>query len=480
MKTYLIKYCFPIFLLLCCSNTYAIEPLFYKTGAADLSVAVGAQKEKNFLVTLNSELIQTAKVGTELLVYLSKDKEVLLKINEIKHKNNGTVWKCSISQEYGRGNALFFIKGQTLAGNILLNGIQYTITSIALNNIYEIINSENKKKPTKSKDFLLPPKIKGRNLEMSYATPEATGPTTIDLLILYTQGMADKYTGDKLDSYLNMLVELANQAYEDSGIDLTLRIVGKVKVNSPDDSSPDEVLEALTNAEGVFSNVPDLRDQFGADLVTLIRTLKIPDNKEVYCGYAWLLGSFDYPQGPNAYSVISVGEADGYICDNYVLVHELGHNLGCAHDKEHSSAKGIFDYSYGYGIEGEFGTIMSYYFPTWGYFSNPNITHDGYVLGIENEADNAQTIRQTKDFVANYRNSVVENIKNNLGDVSGDGKINIVDALMVARLAVGLPVTNCDSNTADVNCDGKVAILDALLIARKSVGLDVPSWCSVK
>ena len=63
------------------------------------------------------------------------------------------------------------------------------------------------------------------------------------------------------------------------------------------------------------------------------------------------------------------------------------------------------------------------------------------------------------------------------GDVSDDGDLNILDALFIARCAVGLSNT-CEDNTADVNCDGDVNILDALFVARKAVGLEVTGWCN--
>ena len=63
------------------------------------------------------------------------------------------------------------------------------------------------------------------------------------------------------------------------------------------------------------------------------------------------------------------------------------------------------------------------------------------------------------------------------GDVNGDGDLNIIDALLVARNAVGLSVGNFNADAADVNCDGNADIIDALLIARKAVGLSVSGWC---
>jgi hypothetical protein len=58
-----------------------------------------------------------------------------------------------------------------------------------------------------------------------------------------------------------------------------------------------------------------------------------------------------------------------------------------------------------------------------------------------------------------------------LGDVNGDGAIDIVDALLIAQYYVGLdPVTFIPGN-ADTNCDGTIDILDALLVAQFYVGL---------
>ena len=58
-----------------------------------------------------------------------------------------------------------------------------------------------------------------------------------------------------------------------------------------------------------------------------------------------------------------------------------------------------------------------------------------------------------------------------LGDVNHDDKINIIDALSIARYYVGLNLPNFDIAVADTNCDKSVTILDTLLIARFYVGL---------
>jgi len=57
------------------------------------------------------------------------------------------------------------------------------------------------------------------------------------------------------------------------------------------------------------------------------------------------------------------------------------------------------------------------------------------------------------------------------GDVNGDGKIDIVDALMIAQSSVGLTPAGFVTANADVNCDGNITIVDALMAAQYYVGL---------
>jgi len=58
------------------------------------------------------------------------------------------------------------------------------------------------------------------------------------------------------------------------------------------------------------------------------------------------------------------------------------------------------------------------------------------------------------------------------GDVSGDDKVNVADATLVLRHAVGLYTIPPDRLwAADVNCDGKINVADATLVLRYAVGL---------
>ncbi|MBN2738453.1 MAG: family 43 glycosylhydrolase [Spirochaetales bacterium] len=57
------------------------------------------------------------------------------------------------------------------------------------------------------------------------------------------------------------------------------------------------------------------------------------------------------------------------------------------------------------------------------------------------------------------------------GDVNESGKVDIVDALLIAQDYVGLDPSGYNAAYGDVNCSGKVDIVDALLVAQYYVGL---------
>ncbi|MEE9472564.1 MAG: hypothetical protein V3V82_01100, partial [Acidimicrobiia bacterium] len=66
------------------------------------------------------------------------------------------------------------------------------------------------------------------------------------------------------------------------------------------------------------------------------------------------------------------------------------------------------------------------------------------------------------------------------GDVNCDGSVNPVDALLILRSDVGLPVSaDCMAESGDVYCSGTTDVVDALVVLRYSVGLpnQLPPGC---
>jgi hypothetical protein len=66
-----------------------------------------------------------------------------------------------------------------------------------------------------------------------------------------------------------------------------------------------------------------------------------------------------------------------------------------------------------------------------------------------------------------------------LGDVNGDGRVDVVDALLISQYYVNLSPQNFNSAYADVNCSNSIDIVDALLISQLYVGLLSDFPCSL-
>jgi hypothetical protein len=244
--------------------------------------------------------------------------------------------------------------------------------------------------------------------------------TRIDLMVLYTAGMANAYPGSQIDTRIQHLIDQSNLALTNSQIDTQLNLVYSQVVNYPDDSIGDmyAALRELTNNVGVFSDIETLRTLYGADQVALLRRFV-----DEGCGMAWLLQQPS--DARNAYSLVHDGaktDNSGTYCSDLTFVHELGHNLGCEHDRANASYIPRYPYSYGYqDPDGLFRTVMAYAdgcpggCPRISYFSNPDLTYQDKPVGIAegspNAADNARTINSTRVAMAAYRAAMTPTIR---------------------------------------------------------------------
>ena len=296
----------------------------------------------------------------------------------------------------------------------------------------------------KRPDFHIPPKTHTGNtggMQMSAApvmtSATAASPTTVDLVIGYSPGFAADHGGSSgAVTRLNFLVDVANTAYKNSGIGAQVRLVHAMQVTYTDASSNDSTLEKLTGynstnntqttPDAAFSGLRAAREQYKADLVSMVRSYRDPEHDG--CGIAWLIGGGQSGVSTSdsyfGYSVVSDGSDAGtdgktYYCLDETLAHEMGHNMGAAHDV--ATAKGddgtldpedygAYPYSFGYktsATAGNFYTIMAYGDSgqtIYRIFSDPRSTFcGGRACGTTTQADNARTLSQTIPTIANFR-----------------------------------------------------------------------------
>ncbi|GFH47762.1 hypothetical protein CTEN210_04237 [Chaetoceros tenuissimus] len=186
--------------------------------------------------------------------------------------------------------------------------------------------------------------------------------STLDILIVWTQAAECENSG-QFDLELctltettrnNMLgiVDLAisetNTAYANSNISTALRAVNPQRIDYVESDSLTALNDITGTTDGKMDLVHTLRADAKADLVGLF--VKSGGG----CGIAWRPTT---PTPDLMFSVTNWNCATG----NYSFGHEVGHNLGCKHDRGTSNECSNSGYNYGFrDPAGNFRSVMAY------------------------------------------------------------------------------------------------------------------------
>ncbi|MBQ86431.1 MAG: hypothetical protein CMQ16_08525 [Gammaproteobacteria bacterium] len=242
-----------------------------------------------------------------------------------------------------------------------------------------------------------------------------------DLLFFYSQRFLESIGDISPETHINQLVEITNTYYADSGALVRFRPVFYGFVNYDTGNDLNRVMDAMSDATGVFSELPELREKVGADITVFIDGL-FPGSGA--CGLGTLPGAGF--EGEIFHPLLAGGELisslynagfpaeGGAGCDDLTLAHELGHNHGLAHSRREPGAFGTYSWSFGHGVDGSFATIMatpddypgSVELPL---FSNPLLNDcNGLTCGVdradtEQSADAVFTINQTRVPISTHR-----------------------------------------------------------------------------
>ncbi|MBZ0249621.1 MAG: DUF4214 domain-containing protein [Burkholderiales bacterium] len=312
--------------------------------------------------------------------------------------------------------------------------------------------------------------FKGIPTELSSGATSKAGPFAkvtptpafqADVMVIYTKDLAQKLGAGLLPMVYNLIAS-ANQAYIDSEVALSLRLVNVTLLDLPNSAGSSDTLDSMANFcnpptrpctyvaqfESLTWGASSLRNQVGADFVAVVR-----DGPDDTGGIGFLLKNPTiYPAPANATNTAaySVNNYCASGCED-IFAHELGHNMGNAHDRATVSrdrngvvgGDGTFSYSYGHydcqnGLTcnpfipggcptnyaqcaslnaNDFGTVMSYVRPRVMKFSNPSVlcmpsggVAPGRPCGLANQDDNARSMNETRHNIAAYRNQAIASL----------------------------------------------------------------------
>lgn len=240
-------------------------------------------------------------------------------------------------------------------------------------------------------------------------SPAAEDPnaTKIDVLALYSQGADDLYVGEGTVR-IEHLIAVSNQINNTSKVGMKIVPKSIVKYAMDDSASTYTVLDSITTDQ----TVAQMRQTAKADEVFIYRPIVESDG---VCGLAWSNNDLNPAY---AFAHMSVE------CPSDTTPHELGHNLGLAHDlrSDHGVAYGRVPYALGHYSPDNFVTVMTYIenYETEkiiSVYSNPALDCGTEPCGIEagevGESDSVKAIQEIKNRVASF---YIGDSDANLGD----------------------------------------------------------------
>lgn len=203
----------------------------------------------------------------------------------------------------------------------------------------------------------------------------------IDVLVAYTPNALKNAGGSSaIKALIQMGVADSNKAYQTSGVNLSLRLVGTMALTQAESSFSSDLSALKGTSDGKWDAVHAERRRVGADLVSV--AAYYANSSTAGIGYV----------GSTYSSGFSITKTTAF--KQFSFTHELGHNIGLNHSDGYQNSSG------------RFRTVMAYgTYTRIPRFSNPSIDYNGFATGTSSN-NSAKILNANGAKVAGFSASV--------------------------------------------------------------------------
>ena len=242
--------------------------------ASDVELPALAQPGTGVLGALNSKAANAPQISFTL-----PDGRTIMAFRQRTEENTARgakTWVGRFLEEPGSIASLTTYKGVT-TGTISYGTETWELIP-AKGGRHLLYRVDDAKLPTAEPEVLQQPGdlellASGGTTSTSTATTATTGGVVQDLLVVYTPAAAAKHGQATLETMIQNAVAMANQAYQNSDIGITLNLVGLQQIDYVESGDIQTSLnEIRSTTDGKIDSIHTLRDSLGADLVSMIST----------------------------------------------------------------------------------------------------------------------------------------------------------------------------------------------------------------
>ncbi len=345
--------------------------------------------------------------GQRVRLTLFGDADFAATVAEVTdHVGGGRTWSATLDG-IEHGYAILAIRDGAMVGSVVLPGGVYRIGYVA-DGTQVVEQIDSAALPDEVEPIPAPviptPLAPADNQAPAVAADTAS---RIDVMVLYTAAARATAGGTAaMRAEVDLALASANPAYANNGLVQRVRLVFAGEVSITESGSFNTDLNALR----LNSTVVWLRDTNRADLVTLLTSNGF---NPPGCGISFLMTINSTGFAPFGFNIVD------RLCasSNLSFAHELGHNMAAHHDPFVAGPDPtLFPYSHGYvDLVARFRTVMAHNDQCAAsgftcqriqYFSTPDFTFVGRLVGNASISDNSRTLAQTANTVANLRQAL--------------------------------------------------------------------------